>query len=89
MSILQAFYSARAVEVYAKPSTKEVIAKLDIRNGLNKCYDEITHQVIVEEIFSVFVPKAFTPNNLTVVNGDSMYSHKEFISLITYYELIS
>jgi len=29
----------------------------------NKCYDEVTHQVIVEEIFSVFVPKAFTPNN--------------------------
>ncbi len=29
----------------------------------NKCYDELTHKVIVEEIFSVFIPKAFTPNN--------------------------
>ena len=29
----------------------------------NKCYDEVTHQVIAEEIFSVFVPQTFTPNN--------------------------
>ena len=29
----------------------------------NKCYDEVVHQVIVDDIFSVFVPTAFTPNN--------------------------
>ena len=28
----------------------------------NRCYDEVVHQVIVDDIFSVFVP-TFTPNN--------------------------
>ena len=29
----------------------------------NRCYDEVVHQVIVDDIFSVFVPTAFTPDN--------------------------
>ena len=28
-----------------------------------RCYDEVVHQVFVDEIFSVFIPIAFTPNN--------------------------